>query len=99
MFGALTTIRLVMLAGSALAVWFAYGWGSQIITNYTEMPKKIERLERDKRLIESRVASYRTLMARRDAAIEASNCKDVIKGWVKNPDTMPTKFDPFNQLR
>lgn len=99
MFGALTTIRLVGIGAAALAIWFAYGWGSQIIENYTEMPKKIERLERDNALIESRVQSYKTLMARRDAAIEASKCKDTIQGWIKNPDTMPTKFDPFNQLR
>lgn len=92
-------LRLFGLVGSAIALWFVYGWGSQIITNYTEMPKRIQQLERDKALIESRVKSYQTLMARRDAAIEASKCKEQIQYWVKNPDEMPTKFDPFNQLR
>lgn len=92
-------LRLFGLVGSAIALWFVYGWGSQIITNYTEMPKRIQQLERDKALIESRVKSYQTLMARRDAAIEASKCKEQIQHWVKNPDEIPTKFDPFNQLR
>lgn len=99
MFGIFSTVKLVGLVGAGIAVWFLYGWGHQVIENYTEMPKKIERLERDKKLIESRVASYQTLMARRDAAIEASNCKATIQNWIKNPDAMPTKFDPFNQLR
>lgn len=91
-------VRLIGLAGTALAIWFAYGWGSQIINNYTEMPKKIERLERDLKLVNSRVSSYRTLLGRRDAAIAASKCKVQIEYWVKNPNEIPTKFDPFNQL-
>lgn len=93
-----TSIRLIGLASGAIALWFAYGWGSEIISNYTGMAKKIERLERDKRLITSRIASYKTLLARRDAAIEASKCRAQLKHWLKNPDEIPTKFDPFNQL-
>lgn len=91
--------KIAALAGAGLAIWFAYGWGSQIISNYTEMPRRIERLERDKALITSRVASYKTLLARRDAAITASACKAQIERWVKNPDEIPTPFDPFNQLK
>lgn len=99
MLGMFTYVRLIGLVGMGLAVWFLYGWGHQVIANYTEMPKTIQRLERDKALLESRVTSYQTLMARRDAAIEASKCKAQIQHWIKNPDEMPTKFDPFNQLR
>lgn len=95
MFG---TIRMIGLVAVAIAVWYGYGWGKQIISNYTEMPKTIERLERDKKLLNSRVESYRTLNARRDAAIAASKCKVQIEYWLKNPDEIPTKFDPFNQL-
>lgn len=91
--------KLGGFAIAALLAWYAYGWGSQVIENYTEMPKTIERLTRDKALIESRVKSYQTLLARRDAAIAASQCKAQIEHWVKNPDEIPTKFDPFNQLR
>jgi len=99
MFGIFTWVRLLGMGAVAIAVWYGYGWGSQIITNYTEMPKKIERLERDKALIETRVKSYQTLLARRDAAIAASKCSAQIEHWIKNPDQIPTKFDPFNQLR
>ncbi len=95
MFGILSTARLIGLAGAALAVWFAYGWGSQVIANYSAMAAKIERLERDKALIESRIASLRTLNERRDKAIEASKCKEVIQDWIKNPETIPEKFDAF----
>lgn len=98
MLGAFSSIRLLGLGAIALAAWFAYGWGLEVISNYGEMAAKIQKLERDKVLIESRVASYKTLMARRDAAIEASQCKTQIERWVKNPDEIPTKWDPFNQL-
>lgn len=91
----LGTARLLGLGVGAIALWFVYGWGSQIIENYTEMPKKIERLERDKALIESRVESYKTLLARRDAAINASRCREQIKKWVKDPDSIPNTSDPF----
>lgn len=92
------TPKLTALGLSAIALYFAYGWGKQVIDNYSGMAAKIATLERDKRNIESRVASYQTLLARRDAAIAASKCKVQIETWVKNPDTIPTPFDPFNQL-
>lgn len=91
-------LRLIWIIGPAVVAFFVYGWGSQIITNYTEMPKQIQQLKRDKALILSRVGSYQTLLARRDAAIEASQCKVQIQKWIKDPDTIPTPFDPFNQL-
>lgn len=91
-----SSIKIYLIIGAAVAGWFLYGWGSQIVANYGAMAAKIERLERDKNLIESRVASYQTLLARRDAAIEASKCKVQIKGWIKDPDTLPGfKTDPF----
>lgn len=98
MFGILSTARLVLLVGTAFAGFLMYSWGFEVIKRYTEMPAKIQQLERDKTLITSRVASYQTLLARRDAAIAASQCKKQIEHWVKNPDEIPTKFDPFNQL-
>ncbi len=91
-------IRVGILTVLALAAWYVYGWGSEIISNYGAMAAKIEKLERDNLLISTRVASYQTLMARRDAAIEASKCKAQIKDWIRNPDKIPTKWDPFNQL-
>lgn len=97
--GIFSTIRIIGLLGTGLAIWFAYGWGHQIIENYGAMQHEITTLKRDKALIESRVTSYQTLLARRDAAIEASTCKDRIQYLIKNPDQIPTKFDPFNQLR
>jgi len=98
MLGIFTWLRLGGLAVGAIALWFAYGWGVEVIGSYRSMASEIALLKRDKALIESRVASYKTLMARRDAAIEASKCKAQIQYWVKNPDEIPTKFDPFNQL-
>ena len=95
----LSYLRLISFGAVAIALWFTYGWGHQIIRNYTEMPMQIERLTKQKVNLEARVNSYQTLMARRDAAIEASQCRVQIQHWVKNPDEIPTKFDPFNQLR
>lgn len=98
MLGILSYVRLAGLAAAAIALWFAYGWGSEVIGNYRSMASEITTLKRDKALIESRVKSYQTLMARRDAAITASRCKDQIERWLKNPDEIPTPFDPFHQL-
>jgi hypothetical protein len=92
MFG---TLQLSALAAVGIVLYFVYGWGMTIIQNYSDMAMKIERLERDKNLIESRVASYQTLLARRDAAIEASKCKEQIQRWIKNPDTIPGFRNPF----
>lgn len=93
----LTYLRLGAYAAIAVTLWFAYGWGSEIIGNYGAMAAKIERLERDKALIDSRVKSYQTLLARRDAAIAASACKEKIEYWVKHPDEIPVPWDPFKR--
>lgn len=55
-------------------------------------------LRRDLALRDSREASLRRLIQRRDDAIEASKCKTQIKKWLKNPDLIPKKFCPFGQL-
>lgn len=99
MLGLFSSVRLLGMAAIAVSLWFAYGWGSQIISNYSRMQAEITTLRRDKALIETRVTSLRTLLARRDAAIAASSCKAQIEHWIKNPDQIPTKFDPFNQLK
>lgn len=91
-------LRLIGIAGMGLLAWFAYGWGWNIYTNHIGMAAKIERLERNNRLINSRVTSYQTLIARHKAAAAASKCKAQIEHWVKNPDEIPTKFDPFSQF-
>lgn len=92
-----SSFRGYLLIGAGIAAWFIYGWGLEVISNYTEMPKQIEKLTRDKELIESRVASYKALLARRDAAIEASKCAPQIKAWIKDPEAIPGfKKDPFN---
>lgn len=94
MFG-LGYVKIGILLCVGVITWFGYGWGKQIITNYGEMAAKIERLERDKALIESRVSSYQTLLARRDAAIDASRCADQIKKFIKDPSLI---FDPKKPL-
>jgi hypothetical protein len=88
-------LGLIPYALVGVALWFVYGWGSQVVENYGAMAKTIQRLERDKALIESRVDSYKTLLARRDAAIAASNCKAKIEYYVKNPEKLPQKSNPF----
>lgn len=90
MFG-LGYVKIGVLVVVGAIMWFAYGWGKQIINNYGEMAAKIERLERDKALIDSRIDSYKTLLARRDAAIAASRCEEQIKKFIKDPSLI---FDP-----
>lgn len=90
------SLKLYFYMALAVGAWFLYGWGNMIIQNYSDMQASITRLERDKTLITSRVASYQTLLARRDAAIEASKCKAQIKAWIKDPDTIPNSKNPFD---
>lgn len=92
----LAYLKLTAFLATLVAGYFAYGWGSQIIENYGAMSAKIALLERDKLLITSRVDSYKTLLARRDAAIAGSKCVRQIEGFLKNPDTIPKKLTPFN---
>jgi hypothetical protein len=87
-------LRLLPYGIAALGAWYVYGWGSQVIENYGAMQRKIERLERDKSLIESRVASYQTITQRYKDAIAASQCRTRIEYLVKNPELLK-KPNPF----
>lgn len=95
MFGLIGSLRMYAFVGLALGAWFIYGWGSEVISNYGNMAKKIERLEHENKLITSRVASYQTLLARRNSAIAASKCKVQIEKWIKDPDLIPGQVNPF----
>lgn len=79
----------------ALVIWFAYDAVHTVIDNYTAMGAKIERLEHTNSLLTSRLDSYNLRIARRDEAIAASKCRATIQDWIKNPDKIPHKSDPF----
>lgn len=92
------TLRALAAVAALFMAYLVYGWGANIVNTYNNNIARVTELERDNKRIESRVASLRTLIARRDAAIAASKCSAQIGRWLKNPDEIPTKFDPFNQL-
>lgn len=82
-------LGLLVAAGS-----FGYGF----VSNYRDMAGQIVTLQRDLNLRDSREASFRRMIDRRDAAIGASQCAAQIQKWVKNPDSIPVPFSPFDQL-
>lgn len=70
-----------------IGIW--YFWPSD------DKAMQIANLKNEVRLKDARLVSNRRQIERRDAAIKASNCSKEIEFWVRNPDHVPTKFDPF----
>lgn len=89
---------LTRLGIPALMALIAFGFGSSFITTYQFNAQEVIRLQKEVDLNTGRNDSYRRMIDRRDAAIEASQCKDKIQYWVKHPDEIPKPFNPFNQL-
>lgn len=84
--------------GPAAIIAFASNFGWSVVSNYRDMQATITSQKRDLALRDSREAALRRGNDRRDAAIAASQCAAQIQKWIRNPDDIPTKFDPFNQL-
>jgi hypothetical protein len=85
--------------GVPLAVaWIIYDFGSSFVHNYQELNSKAATYENRIRLLEARDLSSKRMLERRDAAIAASKCSAQIKKWISNPDDIPQKFRPFDQL-
>jgi hypothetical protein len=79
-----------------LLVVFVATLGWSFVNNYTKMATEIAELKAEVKKFDGRVASYKRMIERRDAAIDASDCKAQIRKWVSAPDSIPQKFDPFN---
>jgi hypothetical protein len=82
-----------------LGVIYASTAGYQVVQNYTQLSGQIAELKDEKRLWEGRENAHRRMIERRDAAIEASKCSVVIKEWIRKPDSIPEKFEPFKDRR
>jgi len=90
---------LLLKWGAPLALlFFAYTFGTSYVTQFSQLSSQVANLKRDLALRDGREASFRRMIDRRDAAIDASKCKVEIRKWVNNPDTIPRAFNPFNQL-
>ena len=77
---------------------FCIGAGYTLVTDYRDMNTQLVAAKAEVAKRDGRLASYERMVARRDAAIDASKCKPQIREWVKNPDNIPVPFNPFNQL-
>lgn len=91
--------RLIGLLGIGAVAFFVWGNVQSVIDRYTDMSGKIATLERNNKLLTSRLDSYNLRISRRDEAIAASQCKEKIQYWLRHPDEIPKPFDPFGQLR
>lgn len=77
---------------------FVASAGYTFVTGYRDQASTISQLQHDVAMKDARLVSYKRMIDRRDDAINASKCTVQIKQWVSNPDLLPKKFDPFNQL-
>lgn len=88
--------------------WFWIKWGSiallfafimtmawSVVNTYTTILQENVTLKAEIRKYDGRLASYKRMIDRRQAAIDASQCKAQINRWVRNPDDIPQKFEPF----
>lgn len=86
---AIAIIAIIVSAG------LAWGFIKSFIASHEQLIKDHHELLREKELFDARVAGYTRQIERRDAAIDASKCKDQIRDWIINPDKVPKPFDPF----
>lgn len=91
-------VRTILWGGLAAGLLLLWSWGSAWLGDYRELVEQLAAVRREKSLDDGRIASYRRMIDRRDAAIDASRCKAQIKEWVSHPENLPVPFDPFNQL-
>jgi hypothetical protein len=94
MIGITTILRLSGIAVLLIIVSAAWSYASKL----SEVQKDYDALAQKLRLLEAREAGHLRQIERRDAAINASTCKQKITYWVSHPDDIPQPFDPFNQL-
>jgi hypothetical protein len=95
MFDILSYTKMTIGALGLLAVYLVYSTGQSIVTRYTTMSGTIEQLSHENKMITARLESYQQRIDRRDQAIAASRCSEIIKDMVKHPENIPTPFDPF----
>ncbi len=77
---------------------FLGGFGWNFVTSIKDQAATITQLQHQVDLDKGTLDSYKRMVDRRDAAIKASKCSVQIAAWVKNPDSIPVPFNPFNQL-
>lgn len=91
-------MNLLYYGGLAALAIFLFGAGYSLVSSNADMATQIANYEHDAALKDARLTSYKRMIDRRDAAIDASECKAQIRKWVSNPDSLPKPFAPFNQL-
>lgn len=82
-----------------IAGWIIYDFGSSWVRSYQSAHDAAAQCKNERRLRDARELSYKRMLERRDEAIAASKCSAQIKKWISNPDQIPKKFDPHNQLK
>lgn len=95
MFSLLGVFRFAQIATIVIAITAVWSYSQRLADVQAELSGTQRQLD----LIKSRDESYKRMIARRDAAIDASTCKQKIRWWVSHPDDIPVPFDPFNQLK
>jgi hypothetical protein len=85
---------------SLLAAWLAWNQptAEAVPYNVAELQAQVASLTQEKDLYLARANAYMGMKQRRDAAIEASDCKVDIRAMIKDPDKIPKPWNPHGQL-
>jgi hypothetical protein len=78
----------LLFVGVATFAWSMMDSYRDAITENVKLKAEIVKYD-------GRLASYKRMWERRQAAIDASACKVQINKWVRNPDDIPKPFEPF----
>lgn len=87
----IAAIFVTVLVGVGTFAW-------SYVDTYQKNLVELTQCKHQSMLFKQREESYKQRIERRDDAIAASQCAAKIDRWIKNPDELPQKFDPFNQL-
>jgi hypothetical protein len=88
-----------LIAALGLAGLYVYGLATSTPAQLALKSAQLANCQRDGALKDARERSFRRMIERRDAAINASQCKAKINYWVRNPDEIPKPFNPHEQLK
>lgn len=89
------SIIAALIAALGLAGLYVYGLATSTPKELAKKSYELAQCKRDLNIRDSREASFRRMIDRRDEAIKYSNDAKRIQDWVRNPHKIPKPFNPF----
>ncbi|CAA2141458.1 hypothetical protein [Hyphomicrobium sp. ghe19] len=89
----------IFYGGIAAVLLFAVSLAYSLPAKISNLADELANSKHQQNLLRARAEALQRGNDRRDSAIKASKCSEQIQYWVRHPDEIPKKFDPFNQLK